>query len=262
MDNDTYRKIIEANKELHRIESKDYEALHPEEFNSFEQRRMQNELAFILKHLPHNIKVLDIGCGTGNIALKLLAMSNCSIWGVDLSDDMLAELKKKVSRADETRIKLICQNLDDFIAQCSERFEFIAISSVLHHLPDYGATLSKCLALLKSGGWLYITHEPTKEALERDPFLRKILWQADYFFYALFNSAQIRHTPQRDYRMSDYHLYRGFDEEKVIAVCRNAGLRNVRFFKYASAMRLSLSCWIDTCVLKSKRQFCLVATKD
>ena len=257
---DLYQKMLEANIKLHEIEAPYYERLHPEEFNWFEQARITRDLGFIKKRLPRRSLALDIGCGTGNISLKLLGMG-FEVAGVDMSEEMLAVLKKKVSPRSQNKIRLSCKNIDRFLDDCAERFDLIAISSVLHHLPEYIKTLERAIGLLKPGGYIYVTHEPTKEALGPDRFLRKILWQVDNLAYLVLSFGGKPRTEKRDYRISDYHLYHGFDEEAVASACREAGLDIVKFERYASDMRLGISCWTDSILLKSKSQFCLTAIK-
>jgi len=190
--------------------------------------------------------------------LKLLA-NGLDIWGVDISKEMVEALKGRIPSPLEEKVKLFTQNIDDFLSTCTQKFDLITASSVLHHLPDYLSSLELAIRRLKSGGWLYITHEPTKKILSPDPFLRKVLWQADNLAYSVWRARSVPQAEARDCRISDYHLYHGFDEEKVAEICRCSGLEVVSFNKYSSAMRMGLSCWLDSRILKSKRQFSLIA---
>jgi len=254
------QRILEENINLHKIEAKFYDRIHPEEFNFFEQGRIQRDLKFIRSNLQDDPEILDLGCGTGNLLLKLLKL-NCSVLGVDISTDMVEVLKAKVAEETKGRAKLLVQNIDDFILGCGQRFDCLVTSSVLHHLPDYIQTLERALKLLKPGGWLYITHEPTKGALDADPFLRKILWQLDNLIFNILFGARIPVLKGRNFHLSDYQLYHGFDEEKVIQRCLESGVKIIKLQKYASAMRLGFFCWFDSEVIKSKRQFSLIGKK-
>lgn len=256
-----YQKILDENIKLHAIEAPCYEKLHPEEFNWFEQRRIWRDLKFIKERLPGGATALDIGCGTGNISLKLIK-AGFRVYGVDISEEMLAVLKTKIPAGFKDKIKLFCENIDCFLDECQEQFNLVGANSVLHHLPDYLKTLKKAIGLLQPGGYLYIVHEPTRIALGPDRFLRKILWQVDNIVYSILNFGKGVEVKDRNYRISDYQLYHGFDEEAVVEACRNAGLDIVEFTSYSSAMRLGISCWGDSHLLKSKSQFLLIARKN
>jgi ubiquinone/menaquinone biosynthesis C-methylase UbiE len=258
--NELHKQIIEENIKLHKVEARYYDRLHPEEFNWFEQSRIWSDLRFINGRIPGKSLVLDIGCGTGNLALKLIELGH-PLWGVDLSPEMLEVFKEKVPAGNKDQVSFFCQNADDFIRECKRKFDLIVISSVLHHLPDYLRTLNDICSILEPGGWLYVTHEPTQYALSADRFLRKILWQADNVFYNILKAGRIPKVAGLNYRMSDYHLYHGFKEDVVVAECEKAGLEVVKFSRYSSAMRLGLSCWIDSALLKSKGQFNLICRK-
>lgn len=259
--NNIYQKILDANIELHRIEARHFETVHPEEFNWFEQKQIWQDLKAIQRHLLKGGVVLDLGCGTGNIFLKLLQLG-FEVWGVDISEEMLEVLRNRIPSQFKNKVRLFSQNIDDFIGSCSQRFDLITMNSVLHHLPKYLETLNRVLSLLNPRGWVYINHEPTKNALSQDRFLRKILWQVDNLLYLILNVSRIPQLEQRNWRMSDYHLYSGFDEEAVILECRKAKLKVMKFVRYSSAMRLGFSCWIDSNLLKSKSQFHLIAQKE
>jgi ubiquinone/menaquinone biosynthesis C-methylase UbiE len=252
------RQILDENIRLHKIEAKHYDRIHPEEYNWFEQKRIWNDLSFIRKNLASHPVVLDLGCGTGNLTLKLFKL-DCAVWGVDISEDMVEVLKNNIPAGAEH--KLLVQNIDEFISGTDQVFDCITASSVLHHLPDYIQTLEQVLKLLKPGGWLYITHEPTKNALGADPFFRKILWQLDNLAFNLFFGAKMPVLRDRNFHLSDYQLYHGFDEEKVISRCRESGVKIIKLQKYSSAMRLGIFCWLDSQVIRSKRQFSLIGQK-
>ena len=257
---DIRQKILDANINLHRIEAPCYDALHPEEFNWFEQSQIRRDLLQIASNLPKPALALDVGCGTGNILLKLLD-NGIDVWGVDISKEMVEILKAQIPAPLKDKAQLFNNSADDFLVACTQKFDLITVSSVLHHLPDYLSSLELAIRRLKAGGWLYITHEPTKDTLGPDPFFRKILWQVDYLAYRVLRARSVPQTEARDYRTSDYHLYHGFDEEKVVERCRLSGLEVVRFKKYSSSMRMGLSCWLDSRVLRSRRQFSLIAHK-
>jgi ubiquinone/menaquinone biosynthesis C-methylase UbiE len=208
MDNELNKKIIEANIQLHHEEAKFYDQIHREIFNSSEQKLIGNILNLALEaSKSSNIKVLDIGTGTGNISLKLLADQRAnSIIGLDLSKEMLDELRKKANN--NSKLELANIELDSFLAANQIKFDLITISSVLHHLPNYFASLDKIISSLGSNGVLAIFHEPTGE---KSDLLRFIEWLDVSIFAHLFLSKEIyKLFKSLDYNLADYQISRGF----------------------------------------------------
>jgi putative AdoMet-dependent methyltransferase len=74
------------------------------------------------------LQVLDLGIGTGNLALKFDALG-CQIWGTDFSTEMLVKARKKLPKA-----KLFQADLrSDWPPDLSRRFDRIVSGYVFHH---------------------------------------------------------------------------------------------------------------------------------
>ena len=106
---------------------------------------------FLLRHLPHCHKALEIGCGTGTFARRLAEHSQ-QVVAVDLSLEMI---RLAVSRsASFSNIEFQLADIRDQ-ALAAENFDCIASIATLHHLP-YRQMLLKMKAALKPGGVLLI----------------------------------------------------------------------------------------------------------
>ncbi len=142
--------------------------------NPWEQRVFRDDLARIAARLAPGFAALDLGCGTGNLTLKLLDLG-AAVTGVDLSAAMLDRLRRKLrigplpagrrgasgdSSDDRPACTLLAADVDDYLRGCSIRFDLVCACSFLHHLPDYLATVSAAAALVAPGGCLYVAHEP------------------------------------------------------------------------------------------------------
>jgi len=266
MEAELYNKIINGNVDVHRIEAPFYDSIHPEIFNHFEQSRMKNELKFMHKKIRDNgLRALDIGCGTGNVTLKL-ARLGYRVSGIDISTSMLDILNKKIrSMGLEKEIRLINANIDDFLKDPQDRnYDIITISSVLHHLPEYLSTLSNLLNNIKKGGFLFIVHEPTANFFQpEDKISRKCLRELDWRLYFKIHKRSIpKNVPPRDWSFSDYHVYNGFSEQKVRDLLLDNRFNILRFQKYGAVMNLGVSNFIDTYLFNVKSHFTIIAQKE
>lgn len=98
------------------------------------------------------LRVLDLGCGTGETSISLLKEYPLArVTGIDSSPDMLEAARKKVKHT-TWRVDFLCQDIRAF--SLDGEFDVIVSGFSLHFLtPDEKEEiLSKCLALLKDGG--------------------------------------------------------------------------------------------------------------
>jgi ubiquinone/menaquinone biosynthesis C-methylase UbiE len=253
------KKIIQENLKLYRLEEEDYVALHPEIYNWFEQRAIRRDLAYITERVDRR-EALDIGCGMGNITLKLLALG-FKVTALDISTTMIKEVKSALPAEIAVNLNIIESDIDTFLSKPTGKYNLVTMSSVLHHLPDYLENLQKIMGFIIVGGFLYIIHEPLRDVLtKKDPLPRKLLWQIDYLCYLIKKRGKIESINGVDWRLSDYHLYKGLDHDRVKRLLKKNGFK-VFFRKYSSNMRLGISNWIDTKLLGSESQFKIVAER-
>jgi SAM-dependent methyltransferase len=74
-------------------------------------------------------RVLDVGCGTGTVAVQLATRYGCRVWGIDPSPEMLAVAKQKAGAA--ARFKLARAEQLPFKEAWFERATMV---SVAHHV--------------------------------------------------------------------------------------------------------------------------------
>ncbi|MFA5576339.1 MAG: methyltransferase domain-containing protein [Tissierellaceae bacterium] len=75
-------------------EANTYDSWYESKLGSFVDT-VETELAFTLFKPQEGMKILDVGCGTGNFSIKLAEMG-CQVVGIDISEKMLAEARKKI----------------------------------------------------------------------------------------------------------------------------------------------------------------------
>ncbi len=93
--------------------------------------------------------VLDIGCGTGSLLAMVCSLSNCYLIGLDISEGMVSEAAKTLSRCgcpydlilgDAHRLPLREASVD--VAVCT---------GALHHMRDPRVFFSECFRVIKRG---------------------------------------------------------------------------------------------------------------
>lgn len=251
MTNELKARIIAGNLELHQQEAPVYDQMHGEIFNWVEQRAIRQDLALIRRLAP-GFTALDVGCGTGNITLKLLR-AGFQVTALDLSQPMLDILATKMGTGISS-LQMVCQDIDTFLQSSFETYDVVTISAVLHHLPDYLATLSQLLARINPGGLVYVTHEPSGRPVRPMPG-RGILYALDS---QLSDWLTGRPRPIFDWSYSDYHIYHGFESGAVIECIHQAGFRIMRQRLYSMTMQLGISNLIDNLVYRTNQHFNVV----
>ena len=97
-------------------------------------------------------KILDIGCGTGLLSLKLLQKKNCRITGIDYSEEMTAIFKNKIKKLKlDNAISVRLMDAASLKFK-SNIFDKAVSSVVLHHLKNKLSALRSILRILKPGG--------------------------------------------------------------------------------------------------------------
>jgi ubiquinone/menaquinone biosynthesis C-methylase UbiE len=95
--------------------------------------------------------VLDVGCGTGSLAL-LLAAQGHRVTGVDLSPNMVAHARRKL--AGQQASVLLGDATDPPVAD--RRFDVVLARHLLWTLPEPQTALLRWISLLRPGGHLVL----------------------------------------------------------------------------------------------------------
>jgi 2-polyprenyl-3-methyl-5-hydroxy-6-metoxy-1,4-benzoquinol methylase len=109
-------------------------------------------------------RVLDLGCGAGQLAFHLAEAGAGEVIGVDLSEQMLA-----LARAERAhpRVTYLRRAIED-AAFPPDRFELVVSSLALHYVEDYPSLMRRVAEWMTTGGVLvYSTEHPVWTA--RDP---------------------------------------------------------------------------------------------
>jgi arsenite methyltransferase len=97
-------------------------------------------------------QVLDIGCGTGSLALRL-APGAGAVHGLDFSREMIRIASEKAQARQAGNLRFHVGSFDDsFDALADGGFDVVCAYSLLHLLADRAAALQRIHRLLKPGG--------------------------------------------------------------------------------------------------------------
>jgi ubiquinone/menaquinone biosynthesis C-methylase UbiE len=120
-----------------------------------------------------NDLVLDIGCGSGEIAIQC-AKLGADVFGIDVSRDAL-KLSAEKSQLENVKLNLLELDSSDLPFRDS-LFDLIILADVIEHIDDkiLNHLLKECFRLLKSEGRLIIHSEPTKNIIILSKFLKEL----------------------------------------------------------------------------------------
>ncbi|HEY32315.1 MAG TPA: class I SAM-dependent methyltransferase [Dehalococcoidia bacterium] len=101
--------------------------------------------------IREGMRVLDVGCGTGNLATQLLDLMNLDVVGIDISLPMLAVARGK-------SLEVICtdaaSNRLPFRDSC---FDIITSTYVIHQISNLKLMFSECHRVLRDGALVLLT---------------------------------------------------------------------------------------------------------
>jgi len=80
--------VLDENIRIHALEGYQYDSLHPEQYNFFQNIRTNRIVDNISRLLHPKSRILDLGCGTGYLLLRLI-QEGFHVTGVDLSQEIL-----------------------------------------------------------------------------------------------------------------------------------------------------------------------------
>ncbi len=263
--------IIEHNRLTHADMAELYDLSLPNLYHWYERRLLGQDIDLISTLLPANqpVQVLDVGTGTGRLALQFVRRG-WAVDGVDLSAEMLAVCQTKYDalQALKGQLRLVCGEIGQLTSDLSGPYNILAFSSVLHHLPYYMSVVERLLEVLAPDGIIYITQEP----MPADRVGKSIAMRAVQLLDQILRAPQqvrkhlvriIRKLPRpQGMPLTDYHDRKGLDVDRMLSLLTSQGFEVKRFRRYQDR-KTGLVAWLDTHIFHTPNwKFRLVAQKS
>ncbi len=95
-------------------------------------------------------RVLDVATGTGMVLAELLARADCSVVGIDQSEEMLAAARARFAGVDGARVELV-QGQAEALPFAGESFDALTFTYLLRYVDDPAATVGELARVLRPG---------------------------------------------------------------------------------------------------------------
>jgi len=115
--------------------------------------KIETDLAFAMIETYEGMKILDIGCGTGNFSMKLAKMG-CRVTGIDVSQKMLDVARAKASQG-ALDIAFITMDAAD-LKFADNEFDAVVSMAAFEFIKDVKIAVSEIFRVVKAGGQILI----------------------------------------------------------------------------------------------------------
>jgi SAM-dependent methyltransferase len=156
-----------------------------ERFGAGWTRAMEHAELLALLPEPHGRRILDLGCGAGQLAHHLATRGAADVVGVDVSERMLA-----MARSDFAHPRITyTRSAIEHVAFPAVRFDLVVSVLALHYVDDYLGLMRRIAGWLTPGGILvysvehpiYTGRVPRDEGWTVDGEGRRTAWALDRY---------------------------------------------------------------------------------
>ncbi|HCW52522.1 MAG TPA: SAM-dependent methyltransferase [Clostridium sp.] len=134
-----------------------------------------------------NGNILDLGCGNGNILKLLEEKTSSNLYGLDLSDNMISEAKKRLGK----NVTLTVGDSEN-LPYKNDKFDVIICNASFHHYPHPDIVLKEIHRVLKDNG-VFILGDPTIPFNLFRNIFNFFLKYSNSGDYKIYNQKEINH---------------------------------------------------------------------
>lgn len=242
--------VIRANISFYREAAQKYDSYESWAFDPVLQYMLTGDVDLVASRLSHVdgcVSCLDVGCGSGNISIKLL-QRGWSVTVVDVSQEMLEILKDKC-RTHGFAPTILNISVEEFLSTTDADYDLVSFGSVLHHTYSYHRVVELAARRVRPGGLFYSNCDPVPPQRRRaaqifssmDTLLaRMLLDPGDVLpgikrrFAKLLSKRDPRHgrVVWSAGDLAEYHARTGVDEEQVLGLLKENGFVILEHSRY------------------------------
>ncbi len=175
----------------------------------------------IVRQAPHGVRILDVCCGTGDIALTIARKrDDIQVTGLDFSEAMLTVAREKRDREGLGQILFIEGDAMQLPFE-DNTFAAAAISFGLRNTADYQQVLSEMKRVIKPGGCIYCLDSFVPESPWILPFYR-------LYFNKLMPLLGGGKKHLQEYQWLSQSTDAFLQPAELMNMFRSVGLKNVR----------------------------------
>ena len=163
----------------------DHEAFHYDSMHHDMWESLQEQINLLVRDFcdfkapSSNLRLLDVGCGTGLSTQQLLQSTlSKNIQEITLLDTSPNMLKLAEEKARTWGKKYVTINSE--ISDLEGQFEMVIVCSVLHHIPELDVFLEKIDRLLVPGGIFIHLQDPNGDYLNDPIYLARVAEYQEY----------------------------------------------------------------------------------
>lgn len=126
-----------------------------EKYDNGPEGRLSSEFYRMLvenMEIQEGIKMLDVGCGTGEVLYRVSKKNKIDGYGIDIEEKMVAAAKKKCPQMD------IRKGVCDKLPYDDEIMDVVTSCMAYHHFDNRTGFEKEASRVLKKGGNLYIAN--------------------------------------------------------------------------------------------------------